>query len=111
MWLDQESWPSYTRPDKSGLIASFRGRYEGIPIVVVTELWPKAMDSSVGKEIIEALKNKRAFIVVYGPEDCGVLCHHLGITSEEQVDEIMSFLGAASDAARQEHQQVPFEFI
>jgi len=106
-WLYNRDWPQCTRPDKSGLVVTYRGKYNGIPIMVVTEVWPNAANSATGREIIESLKDNGMFIAVRG---IGVYCHHLGICSREQVDEIMSFLGAASDAAREEQRQVTFDF-
>jgi len=108
MWLDQKDWPSYSRPDKSGVIVSYRGVYKEIPIVVATQVWPNAVESAIGKEIIETLKDNGMFIAVHG---VGVCCYHLGIYTREQVDEIVSFLGADSAAVQEKHRQVPFEFV
>ena len=66
------------------------------------------MKSAIGQKIIENLRDNGIFIAVHG---IGVCCYHLGIFSWEKADEIMAFLGAASDAARQEHRQVPFDFV
>jgi hypothetical protein len=110
-WLYNRDWPQCTRPDKSGLVVTYRGKYNGIPIMVVTEVWPDAAKSATGREIIETLKDNGIFIVVEGVKGRMVFCRHLGVHSQERAEEVAEFLRANKDAAMQEDRQVPFDFI
>lgn len=110
-WLYNGDWPLHTRPDKSGLVVTYPGKCSGIPIMVVTEVWPDAAKSATGREIIETLKDNGIFIVVEGVKGRMVFCRHIGINWRERAEEVAEFLRANKDAAMQEDRQVPFDFI
>ena len=83
-WI-RSNLPENTRPDRSGMLVTYRRPYKGLPVVVVSEVQPHAAESLEGRSLLETLKANGiiVFVAVYDGSQIGVHCRHVGCGPDE----------------------------
>lgn len=76
--------PVQYRPDKCGMIATYRFTYNDHPVIVVSELWPGAAELSMGKDLIEIVKRAGKIVCVCLCDDTSwMFVRHLGLSPDD----------------------------
>jgi len=72
------------RPDKCGLIATYRFTYNDYPVIVVSELWPGAAELPIGKDLIEIVKRAGKIVCACLCDDTSwMFVRHLGLSPDD----------------------------
>lgn len=90
IWLQQQKYNAANpelRPDKSGLIVSFKGVIDGVRVMAVNETRPGAWKSKIGSNLNTILRNGKNLIMVFSYEGLGVCYKHLDI-HQQKAEEI-----------------------
>lgn len=109
-YLVYKDCPRKWRPDRSGVIISYRGTFQGHRVVVLTNCWPNAVDGLIGRTILECLS--RSHVVFYRQDDkvgiCGWRCEL--ICDARRRAELIEWMDSSNEAEQARIDAMAFGF-
>ena len=98
------------RPDKCGLIGTFRFAYCGHPVVVISEVWPGAAETALGKDLIAIMMAAGKIVCVcFCDERSWLWFRHVGLPSEDG-PQILDQLCSDTTAGLEKQRKMGFTF-
>jgi hypothetical protein len=107
LYLYDKWCPPSWRPDRSGIIITYRGTFHGHPIYYLSQCWQNAIDGLAGRSVLSALKNSNA-IILYTVGGSVATCYsHTGLVLD--VDGRKELMHYIVDNAKEETERIAEE--
>jgi hypothetical protein len=79
LYLLNKNVPAAWRPDRSGIIISFRGAFRGHAVLFLSQYWKNAITDAVGRQMLDTLLTTKAIIMYVIGDRVAVSYSHTGL--------------------------------